>query len=275
MINASLRCCCLFFLPVLQYKKSELLYVLHIHVCVVLLFNKMAAALLWDSKHTFSSGTCRALATVRGRYQGDRDCCNGHQRWLAGNLWCWGEKKRNTLSGIWKGTCCCCCCCWERFFFYPPPLPKTCKLVVFGMTLLIAARRFDIRKNQRRVLQVNASGKNTRSKHRQITSPGSVFFLSCWRQEMQTKDRLWEGTHYLLRNSGFASAPFTRPGLFSDLWGKWILERPAAILQKVFPFSRGALWAFLTSSFLTPAWKHSSMSSTKAAAPAADDYIGR
>lgn len=85
-------------------------------------------------------------------------------------------------------------------------------------------------------------GKNTRSKHRQITSPGSVFFLSCWRQEMQTKDRLWEGTHYLLRNSGFASAPFTRPGLFSDLWGKWILERPFGYPPKSLSlFSRSTL----------------------------------
>lgn len=128
--------------------------------------NKMAAALLWDSKHNFSSGTCRSLATVWGRFHGDCDCCNGHQHWLAGNLWsgkgidggCLGLKGNLLLREVFKN----------------------CKLVVFWMTLLIAATRKGLTSGKStRIAEGKCIGTkhtSTKSKCRQITSPGSVFF---------------------------------------------------------------------------------------------------
>lgn len=222
MINASLR------FPVLQYKKVSFSLFAHSGVVVffvvfvffVLFFNKMAAALLWDSKHTFSSGTCRALATVWGRFHGDCESCNGHQHWLAGNLWsgkgtgCLGLKG-NLLLG--EGV-------------------KNCKLVVFWMTADCCEEKgLTSKENLHGVLKVNASEQNTKSKCYQITSPGSVFFSGCYRLKAGNADKGPGLTGHSLssKKCRLCICTFHKAEGIFDVWGKWILERPVDIIKKV------------------------------------------
>lgn len=210
-----------------------------------LFFNKMAAAILWDSKHTFSSGTCRALATVWGRFHGDCESCNGHQHWLAGNLW---SGKRNRLSGIKRELAAgrgrqelqisgilndSADCCEEK-----------------GLTS---------KENLHGVLKVNASEQNTKSKCYQITSPGSVFFSGRYRLKAGNADKGPGLTGHSLssKKCRLCICTFHKAGGIFDVWGKWILERPVDILKKVLFLTLRSTRAFITSTFLTPVWKHS------------------
>lgn len=150
-------------------------------------FNKMAAASLWDSKHYFSSGTCRTLATVWGRFHGECHRCNGHQRWLAGKVEKGIDEGRLGLKRELAT---------ERvlffFFFFSRIVNQRC-----SEWLLTAARRKktpDIWQNLRQVLKVNASEQNThliRLPHLsavKLLVQGLYFSRVVWRQEMQTKD---------------------------------------------------------------------------------------
>lgn len=108
------------------------------------------------------------------------------------------------------------------------------------MTLLIAARRKVWHpENLRQVLKVNASEQNAKSKCRQITSPGSVFFLGCYSVKAGNADKGpgLRGHSLSSKKCRLCICTYHKARGIFDVWRKWILERPADILKKKsFPF---------------------------------------
>lgn len=174
------------------------------------------------------------LATVWSRFHGDCDCCNGHQRWLAGNLPKW-KKERPGLSGIKERSC-----YWERFF-------KNCKLVVFWTTPMIAARRKvwhpESAEGKCIGTKHTSTTSTTTSKCHQITSPESVFFLGCYSVKAGNADKglVLRGHSLSSKKRRLCVCTYHKAGGIFDVWRKWIVERPVDILTKSFPFLKKLL----------------------------------
>lgn len=123
--------------------------------------------------------------------------------------------------------------------------------MVFWMTLLIAARRKVWHpENLRGVLKVNASEQkhtSTKSKCHQITSPGSVFFQGCYSVKAGNADKglVLRGHSLSSKKRRLCICTYHKARGIFDVWRKWILERPADILTKSFPFLKKDLGLLL------------------------------
>lgn len=87
----------------------------------------------------------------------------------------------------------------------------------------------------------SAEGKCIRTKHtssgskcRQITSLGSVFFSGCYSVKAGNTDKrlVLRGHSLSSKRRGLCMCTYHKAGGISDVWRKWILERPADILTK-------------------------------------------
>lgn len=121
------------------------------------------------------------------------------------------------------------------------------------MTLLIAARRKVWHpENLRQVLKVNALEQNAKSKCRQITSPGSVFFSGCYSVKAGNADKGpgLRGHSLSSKKCRLCICTYHKARGIFDVWRKWILERPVDILKKKsFPFLKNHLGLLLPAPF--------------------------
>lgn len=198
----------------------------------------------WDSKHNFSSGTCRTLATVWGRLRGNWDCCSGYQPWLAASAWSGGGKKKQVIwewkegkllltvseqlqiRGVSEQRC------WLLQGDSPPFFSSICFFV------------FDIWNFSKPIAGKCGRTKRTSMPHLvrlsavKLLVQGLYFprVVTVRRQKMQTK--YWGALATLRRKAGFESVPITKP---ENIWclEKMDYWRALGYSYKFSPFSLG------------------------------------